>query len=200
MTESPADEKRRIRAAVRRSRNARAAQDAAHREIDRDRLTAQLVALVEDLDARVVSCYLPTPGEPDTTGFIAWARDHNVDVLLPVALSEYRLAWARLGDAGTAPGLHGLAEPIGPRLPAEALAGADLLLIPASAVDVSGTRMGWGLGYFDRALATLAPRPPVFAVVHENEILPRVPSDAHDVPVTGAVTSAGIRRFPTGPG
>ena len=193
MTADRDDEKRRIRALVRERRGARTPE---RRREDRERLTDHLANLVRETGARLVTCYLPTADEPDTSGFIAWARAHEVDVLLPVSLERHRLAWARLGPAGTAAGRHGLAEPVGPRLPVEAAVAADLLLIPASAVDVTGARMGWGLGYFDRALAALAPRPPVYAVVYEEEVLPRIPVAAHDVGITGVVTPAGIRRFP----
>lgn len=63
-----------------------------------------------------------------------------------------------------------------------AAAAVDLMIVPASAVDHSGVRMGWGLGYFDRALAALSPAPPVFAVVHDDEILPHIPADPRRCP------------------
>lgn len=197
MIDAAGSDKSLIRAAVRESR---AAHTAEQRLSHRGELTAQLAQLVSDHGATSVTCYLPTADEPDTSGFIDWARTHNVDVLLPVAQAGHRLEWARLGTAGTARGRHGLAEPIGPRLPVTAAAAVDLMIVPASAVDHSGVRMGWGLGYFDRALAALSPAPPVFAVVHDDEILPHIPADPHDVPITGVVTPSGIRAFPISPG
>lgn len=197
MTDAMGTDKSLIRASVRRSRAARSVEQ---RRSDRDELTSHLARLVHTYRATSVTCYLPTADEPDTSGFIDWARTHDIDVLLPIAQADHRLEWARLGTAGTARGRHGLAEPIGPRLPVTAAATVDLMLVPASAVDSTGVRMGWGLGYFDRALATLSPAPPVFAVVHDDEILPHLPADPHDVPITGAVTPSGIRVFLIGPG
>lgn len=197
MTDAAGSTKSLIRAAVRESRAARSIEQ---RESGRERLTAQLVRLVQERGARSVTCYLSTADEPDTSGFLDWARTHDVDVLLPVSQANSRLEWARLGTAGTALGRHGLAEPIGPRMPVTAAADVDVMLIPASAVDISGVRMGWGLGYYDRALAAISPVPPVFAVVHDDEILPRIPADPHDVPITGVVTPSGIRVFPISPG
>jgi 5-formyltetrahydrofolate cyclo-ligase len=71
----------------------------------------------------------------------------------------------------------------------------DLLLIPAAAVDRTGMRMGWGRGYFDRALASLEEPGPAFAVVFDDELLESVPSESHDRPVDGVVTPSRTRQF-----
>lgn len=186
-------QKRHVRAAV---RAARADRDAATRDRAAAALSAQLITLVSEAGARRVTCYLPTAGEPDPSEFLAWALDHDVEVLLPISLADRNLAWARHSTCIPEPGRHAIREPVGPRLPSTAAATADLMLIPACAVDASGTRLGWGLGYYDRCLAALDPVPPVYAVVFDEEILPRLPRDPHDVPVTAAVTPGGIRRFP----
>ncbi|QIM15216.1 5-formyltetrahydrofolate cyclo-ligase [Leucobacter insecticola] len=192
MTETINSAKLRIRESV---RSARAARSAADRIQDRIGLTAQLRSLVEARGARSITCYLPVHGEPDTTSFVDWARDEGIDVMLPVSREDRRLDWALLSEAGTVAGRYGIQEPVGPRLPAEAAAQTDLLIIPACAVDVTGMRLGWGLGYYDRLLASLTPCPPVFAVVFGDEILPLVPAEAHDTPVSGAVTPHEIRVF-----
>lgn len=205
MTDAPTLEKRLIRETV---GGDRAARPLVLRNADRARLTIQLSSLVESRGARSVTCYLPLANEPDTSGFIEWAVGRGIDVLLPVAHAHSRLEWARLDHSGspsdmlasTVAGRHGILEPAGPRLPIEAASQVDLMLIPACAVDLTGNRLGWGLGYYDRALAVLSPRPPVYAVVHTTEILPHIPTDPHDVPVTGAVTPDEIRVFSTGPG
>lgn len=192
MSEAAHSAKQRIRKAVRASRATRDAE--AHIQ-DRIGLAAQLRSLVEAHSARTITCYLPVPGEPDTTGFIEWARGEGIDVLLPVSRQDKQLDWVRLSEAGTAAGLYGIQEPIGDRLPAETASQAELLIIPACAVDVTGMRLGWGLGYYDRTLAALRPCPPVFAVVHSDEILALVPAEPHDTPVSGLVTPNEIRVF-----
>lgn len=188
----PSERKHAVRALV---RGRRAALAPAERDRRAAALSNHLIALTRDSGAGRVTCYLPTENEPDPTGFLSWAAAHHVEVLLPVSFPGRTLRWALAdGDAPT-PGLHGILEPTGPRLPSDAAATADLLIIPACAFDRRGIRLGWGLGYYDRCLAALPRVPPVYAVVFEEDIFDELPNDPHDVPVTGAVTPGGIRRF-----
>jgi 5-formyltetrahydrofolate cyclo-ligase len=184
--------KRGIRELVRAGR---AARDAASRGAAEAALTARLSGLVAERGARRVACYLPVGGEPDTRGFLAWARGAGVEAILPLSRDDGLLDWAVAGDGATAPGAFGIPEPIGDPLPPGALGGVDLALIPACAVDRSGVRLGWGRGYFDRALAALDRIPPVFAVVHDDEVFDALPREPHDVPVAGAVTPARVLLF-----
>ena len=60
-------------------------------------------------------------------------------------------------------------EPAGPPLGRDAIAAADLVLVPALAVDVAGRRLGQGGGSYDRALPRATA--PVVAVVFGDEVL-----------------------------
>lgn len=160
----------------------------ADRAAARASLTRRLVDLVTACGARTVTCYVPLPTEPDTSGFLSWAHEHGVEVLLPVSLPRRALAWARYDGSLLREGKHGISEPAGDRLDIRAAEGADLMLIPACSVDAHGTRLGWGLGYYDRCLEQLQPRPPVYAVVFAEDLTAELPRERHDVPVDGVVT------------
>lgn len=134
------------------------------------------------LGARRVASYASVGTEPSTTALNA-LRD---DVLLPVLLPDGDLDWA---SGPLAPAARGLREPTGPRQGRDALADCDLVLVPALAVDRWGVRLGRGGGSYDRALRRARGR--TLALLHDGELLPRLPADPHDVPVTGAVTPAG---------
>ncbi|MDA3147513.1 5-formyltetrahydrofolate cyclo-ligase [Leucobacter sp. UCMA 4100] len=158
-------------------------------------LTEQLQRLVEAREARSVSCYFPVVGEPNTLLFLEWARAHDVDVMLPISREDGLLDWVAYSGPDAEPGLFGIPEPQGTPLSPMAVNDVDLMIIPACAVDESGNRLGWGRGYFDKSLGSMDQRPPVFAVVRENEIFAEVPADLHDVPITGAVTPEAIHHF-----
>jgi 5-formyltetrahydrofolate cyclo-ligase len=70
------------------------------------------------------------------------------------------------------------------------LAGVDLLLVPALAVDRQGTRLGRGAGYYDRALAHVPSGVPVVALLHDGELVSRLPGDRWDHPVTAVSSPA----------
>ena len=178
-----------------RIREDRLALGAAERRAAGAALSKQLSALVSRLGVSCVSCFLPTRTEPDTRGFLNWAQAEGVEALLPSSREDGLLDWIRPNGEGVVPGAYGIEEPLGERFGPESLARVDLMLVPAAAVDLDGHRLGWGRGYFDRALAALGSPPPVYAVVYDHEVLDRVPVEAHDAPVDGVVTPARVIGF-----
>lgn len=144
--------------------------------------------------ALVPALFVPTPTEPDVRPLL----DAHERSLLPVLVTPAGLAlpaptWA-LHEGGSA----GLSHP-DPRRPAQpagrpsgvgALGEADVVLVAALAVDLSGTRLGQGGGWYDRALEHLTPGTPVVAAVFDEEVLPAgsLPLEDHDHPVDAVVT------------
>ena len=89
----------------------------------------------------------------------------------------------------------GLLEPAGPRLGVDAVATADLVLVPGLAVSPAGDRIGRGGGSYDRALARVPVGTSVWVLLYDDEVGLDVPVEPHDRPVTGAVTPSGIVHF-----
>ncbi len=152
-------------------------------------LSARLHALVDAHGARSISCYLSTMTEPGTRRFVSDAVRRGIRVLLPVTREDGLLDWAVADDTDeVSNGLLGLPEPTGEVLGPIAVNDVDLMLIPAAAVSPTGTRLGWGRGFFDKTLGSMENRPPVYAVVYDSEILDDIPRDLHDQPVDGIIT------------
>lgn len=138
-----------------------------------------------------VAVYLSVGTEPGTAALLAALADR--EVLLPVLLPDGDLDWARAG-AGLAPGPHGLLEPQGERLGRDAVAGCDLVVVPALSVDRSGNRLGRGGGSYDRALRRTGGW--VVALLHDGEAVVSLPAEPHDVPVDAVVVpSRGLVRL-----
>jgi 5-formyltetrahydrofolate cyclo-ligase len=139
-------------------------------------------------DATVVAAYVPTPEEPGH-GRLPAALPGRV--LLPVVPARgHELTWAEF-DGRLIPGRYGLQEPAGERLPATALARADVIVVPALAVATDGTRLGRGGGYYDRALVHARADAVLVAAVFDDELLEALPAGAHDRRVTAVVTPSG---------
>jgi 5-formyltetrahydrofolate cyclo-ligase len=78
-----------------------------------------------------------------------------------------------------------------------AISEADLVIVPALAVDRSGVRLGRGGGSYDRALARVRPGTPVVALLHDGELAHKLPAQPHDERVTAVITPAtGMLRLP----
>ncbi|MEU8005812.1 5-formyltetrahydrofolate cyclo-ligase [Catellatospora sp. NPDC049111] len=193
---TPVPAKRELRAAVLAAR--RALTPAALDEAD-TALAARLPELVARGAALTVCAYVPMVGEPGGPGLpdrLA-ATPGVARVLLPVLRPDRDLDWAAYaGPESLVPAAFGLREPTGPRLGVTGITTADLVLVPAVAVDRSGTRLGRGGGSYDRALARVRGGVPVIALLYDGELLDGIPAEAHDQRVHGALMPSGLRRIP----
>lgn len=143
----------------------------------------------------MVAAYLSMGAEPGTGPLIKMLRERGTEVIVPITTADGTLDWVRLEpDVSLTRSALGVPEPEGPRLGADAIADAGLVIVPALAVDQAGWRLGRGAGYFDRALPLAGG--PICALVYADELLPALPHERHDVPVDLVVTEAGIFRVP----
>jgi 5-formyltetrahydrofolate cyclo-ligase len=162
-------------------------------------LQDQILALVRREHPSTVAAYVPVGAEPGGADLPSVLAATGVRVLLPVLLGDNDLDWAVFTGA-LAGGRRGLSEPDGPRLGVDGIRSAELILVPALAVDPAGRRMGRGGGSYDRALARLTPPSPlpqapgrslVVALLHDGELVDGVPAEPHDRPVHGVITPTG---------
>lgn len=118
-------------------------------------------------------------------------------LLLPVVVGAAPLDWVEYVDAGAlTPARFGLLEPVGPRLGPGVLAEADAVLVPALAVDRRGVRLGRGGGHYDRSLPLVGEPTELIGVVRDRELVDELPSEEHDVRLTGVLTpSRGVVRL-----
>ena len=73
------------------------------------------------------------------------------------------------------------------------------VLLPMNGWDPQGYRLGYGAGFFDRTLASLAQRPVVIGVTYEQARLDTIHPQPWDIPVDYLVTERGVyRRDPEG--
>jgi 5-formyltetrahydrofolate cyclo-ligase len=75
----------------------------------------------------------------------------------------------------------------------------DAVLLPMNGWDSKGYRLGYGAGFFDRTLASLAKKPVVIGVSYELAHLDTIHPQTWDIPVDYLVTERGVyRRDPEG--
>jgi 5-formyltetrahydrofolate cyclo-ligase len=155
-----------------------------------------LVAAPEVRRAATVAAYVSIGREPGTGALLSALTDAGKRVILPVLLPDGDLDWGlHTGDAGLVPARLGLLEPAGPGLGVDAVATADVVLVPGLAVSPTGVRLGRGGGSYDRALGRVPVGTFTCALLYDGEVGVDVPVEPHDRPVTAAATPTGIVRF-----
>lgn len=147
-------------------------------------------------NAAVVAAYVPIRTEPGSPEMLDVLAELCETVLLPVvrtgpAGEHLPLQWGRYVAGELSPARFGLTEPTGPPLPASALAEAQVVLVPALAVDRRGVRLGRGGGFYDRSLPLCAAGTRLVALVRDGDVVDELPGEPHDVPMTHALTPAG---------
>lgn len=183
------DAKQLLREAVRAHRQARSSRE----RVDAGAAIAEH-AIDIVADAGCAALYAARPAEPSTQPLMEHLHANGVDVLLPMLGPGLSRDWAvhKAGDALEirAPGRP--PDPAGPGLGVTALQRADVVFVPALAVDRDGVRLGQGGGWYDRVLEHRRPDAPVVAIVFDDEVsehpLPRAP---HDQSVDGVLTPSG---------
>jgi len=146
-----------------------------------------VLALPQAQMAGTVAAYMSVGTEPDTRGLVYALWKRGTYVLLPLLLADGDLDWASYeGPDSLAPGPRGLLQPAHPPRGVTAVASADLVIVPALAVDRAGRRLGRGGGSYDRALARVGPSVPSVALLYDDELVDQVPAGRHDRPVSMA--------------
>ena len=162
----------------------------------------QVLEMPEVSAAGTVAAYYSVGTEPDTHGliFALWKRGSYV--VLPVLLPDGDLDWASYeGPDSLAPGPRGLLQPVEPVRGPGTVARADVVLVPALAVDVSGNRLGRGGGSYDRALSRVSRQVPTIGLIYDGELVPSVPTEPHDCVVRAvARPSSGTTWLLLSPG
>ena len=119
-------------------------------------------------------------------------------VLIPMLGTGIQVGWGRLQSEQDLEGMKRIPgwrpdEPNMPALPPQALNQADLILVPALAIDHAGIRLGRGGGWYDRALALRAEQTSVVGICWPGEFVEDpLPHLDHDLPVDAVLTPEGF--------
>ena len=115
--------------------------------------------LVRHPEIRTLAVFAALPGEPDLKTL--HATSNQTALVYPLVGAEHRLSFHRVMDPGTlVAGSFGIMEPSPADHPEVAVGGIDAFLCPGLGFDGSGTRLGRGGGFYDRALEGARPDAP----------------------------------------
>lgn len=142
----------------------------------------------------IVSGFSPIRSEADIRPLMADLKRRGARLCLPVIVDKQTIIFRELvPGAELVPMGFGT---FGPGPEAEEL-DPDLMLVPLSAFDVQGQRIGYGGGYYDRAIDRLHKKglfPQLIGIAFDCQEVASVPVEQHDVRLHAILTESGLRR------
>ena len=161
----------------------------------RRRIDAHLERAFPGLAKGVLAFCWPIRNEYDARHLARTLRARGALTALPVVVAPRTPLVFREWHPGVtlASGALGIAYPVGSRelVP-------DHVLLPMNGWDDAGYRLGYGAGYFDRTLASLAGKPDIIGVSFELARMPTIHPQLWDIPVDYVVTERGVYRRDAG--
>lgn len=192
MAELRLQAKRMLRTKARQLRNS----IPAHALMERSRqLIEKLCGLPELAGKQTFALFYPieSRNEVDLRGFDAWLRERGHRVAYPsVDRDSHTMTFQWVSDLNELEERgNGFREP-----PAEApeAAEVDVIVVPALMVDERGYRIGYGAGYYDRALPKYCPPGLSIAVGFDFQLTGELPNTENDVAVSMVVTDKRVLR------
>ena len=182
--------KRQFRESARARRHAQAEKEEASRNI-----IQRLISMPEYEAAQAVAFYVDVRDEVRTRFALPSVLSSGKQIAVPFC-AEDRLELCRLQSLDELEaGRFGVLEPR-PELRTAgrivSVAQNDLIVVPGVAFDRHGSRMGHGLGYYDRLLADVPTTTVLVGLAYECQVFPEIPVDTHDVSMDWVVTECTV--------
>lgn len=156
---------------------------------------AEAADSLEIQPGQIVSGFWPMRSEVDLRPLMAALRDRGARLCLPAIMDKTTMVFRELVR-----GAEMVEMGFGTRGPAEDAEVLDpsLMLIPLAAFDSRGHRIGYGGGYYDRAVEKLMKKghtPRLVGVAFDCQEVERVPDEGHDIVIPEMLTESGLRRL-----
>lgn len=68
----------------------------------------------------------------------------------------------------------------------------DMVLVPGLAFDPTGSRLGYGMGFYDRLLSQVSATAVKIGVTYTELVFPELPQEEHDIRMDLLVTESGV--------
>ena len=143
-----------------------------------------------------ISGFLPIRSELYARPLMSELRKSGARLCLPAVISKTEIvfrSFERQGELVPA-GFGTLAPPKD-----AAVLDPQIMLVPLSAFDGRGHRIGYGAGHYDRAIAKLIDKnmpPRLIGLGFNCQQVEHVPDEAHDRPLEAIITETGLQTFP----
>jgi 5-formyltetrahydrofolate cyclo-ligase len=156
----------------------------------------RLVSLEEFARAECIALYAPAHNETDTAEILAKALAAGKRVLYPAVCGSQMVFRQVQGMECLAEGCFGILEPC-PTGNDHQADEPDLIIVPGVAFDLSGHRIGYGKGFYDRFLQHPDRTAHLVGFCHDFQLIGgEIPAESHDVRMELVVTDQRIVHMP----
>lgn len=158
----------------------------------------RLLALPVVNQAQTIFTYVNFRSEVETRDLIATWLAAGKRVCVPLTLpAESRLAAYQITDPDRdlRPGYCRIPEPDSGRLAQVDPLEIEVIILPGSVFDLSGGRLGYGGGYYDRFVSAQAPAAIRIGIAFALQVTTNLPLLAHDQRVQTLVTEERVLHF-----
>lgn len=153
-----------------------------------------LLALEEYRTSACIALYAPAHNETDTAEILAAAFEAGKRVLYPAVCGQEMVLRQVEGVASLSEGSFGILEPC-PAGVDHAADEADLIVVPGVAFDLSGHRIGFGKGFYDRFLKHPHRKAHLVGLCHDFQVINgSIPAEVHDIRMEIIITDRRIIR------
>lgn len=154
----------------------------------------RLFAMVDFKVAKNILFYASFRSEVDTMASLKRTFKQRKKVAFPrVDEKKRKLILYRIKNVSElVSGYMGIPEPGITRGRKVNLKDIDVVIVPGAGFDVRGNRLGYGFGYYDKLLSKSKRHITTIALAFEEQIVPEVPNEKHDIEVDKIVTDKRI--------
>jgi 5-formyltetrahydrofolate cyclo-ligase len=150
------------------------------------------IAVLAGMD---VSGFFPIRSEVDVRPLMQRLRERGARLSVPVVLDKETIVFREL--VAGAPLVSTGFGTYGPGPDAREV-DPEIMLVPLAAFDRLGHRIGYGAGYYDRAISKLRGKglqPRLIGVAYDCQEIDSVPAEDHDIALDAILTESGLRAI-----
>ena len=142
-------------------------------------------------DAMTIATYLPLTSEVDLSRLLR--LEQSKCFVAPRTLPNFELSFHRVTSSDTFETGFGSAQQPTKAADLVSPSAIDLFLVPLAACDRQGNRLGFGKGYYDRALADATGYK--LGIGFQCQLVDHVPFDSYDIPMNGFLSEERLIQF-----
>lgn len=165
------------------------------RSVIAKKLVNYIDALTAQISGNIIAGFWPIRSEIDPRPLMNALRDKGYSLALPAIIDKEEMIFRTFDDEAD------LIEmgfgTLGPSANCSVVE-PSALLVPLAAFDNCGNRIGYGAGYYDRAITKMIARrnkPDLIGLGFDCQQVQSIAAEPHDQPLAMMLTESGLRNF-----